>query len=80
MPSPKTTRHTWCTTAHGDNTKSACADLAALGEHMNSCPQLHRHLLSLQGATKVLNGFVATRFVSTLLVLALIVGLGVWML
>jgi hypothetical protein len=72
--------HQWCTASNSDSAKSTRADLAALGEHMNSCPQLHRHLLSLQGATKVLNGFVATRFVSTLLVLALIVGLGVWML
>lgn len=80
MPSHKTTRHTWCTTAHGDNAKSADADLAALGEHMGTCPQLHRHLLSLHGATEVMNGFVATRFVSTLLVLAILIGLGSWLL
>lgn len=80
MNSPATTSHKWCTASNSDSAKSTRADLAALGEHMNTCPQLHRHLLSLQGATEVMNGFVATRFVSTLLVLALLVGLGAWML
>ena len=80
MPSLKTARHTWCTAAHGDNAKSAGADLTALGEHMSSCPQLHRHLLRLHGATEAMNGFVATRFVSTLLVLAVLIGLGSWLL
>ena len=80
MNSPTTTRHTWCTAAHTDSTKSARADLTALGEHLHTCPQLHRHLLSLHGATEVMNGFVATRFVSTLLVIALVIGLVSWLL
>ena len=80
MHSPTTTRHKWCTAAHSDNAKSARADLAALGEHLSACPQLHRHLLTLHGAAEAMNGFVATRFVSTLLVFALVIGLGSWML
>jgi len=80
MHSPKTTGHTWCTTARGDNAKSAEADLAALGEHLSSCPQLHPHLLKLHGATETMNGFVATRFASTLLVIALLIGVGSWLL
>ncbi len=63
MKSPKTTAHTWCTATRGDSAKSAVADLAELGEHLTECPQWHRHLLRLQGATEVMNGFVATRFV-----------------
>jgi len=80
MHSPNTTRLAWCTAAHGDNAKSSRADLAALGEHLNACPQLHRHLLTLHGATESLHSFVATRFVSTLTVLALVIGIGTWML
>lgn len=80
MHSPATARHTWCTSAHSDDAKSTLSDLAALGEHMSTCPQLHRHLLKLHGATEAMNGFVATRFVSTLLVFAFIIGLGIWML
>lgn len=79
MHSPITTRLAWCTAAHSDSAKSARADLAALGEHLHACPQLHRHLLTLHGATEVMNGFVATRFISTLLVFALVIGLGAWM-
>jgi len=80
MHSPTNTRHAWCTAAHSDSATSARTDLLALGEHLNACPQLHRHLMTLHGATEVMNGFVATRFVSTLLVLALVIGLGAWML
>ncbi|WP_296542659.1 hypothetical protein [Rhodoferax sp.] len=80
MHSPTNTRLAWCTAAHNDSAKSTRADLLALGEHLNACPQLHRHLMTLHGATEVMNGFVATRFVSTLLVLALVIGLGAWML
>ncbi len=80
MHRPTTTPHKWCTAAHSDSAISAHADLAALGEHLNTCPQLHRHLLSLQGATELMNGFVATRFVSTLLVITLAVGLVAWLL
>jgi hypothetical protein len=80
MHSPTTTRHTWCTASNSDSTKSTRADLAALGEHLTTCPQWHRHWLRLQGATDVMNGFVATRFVSTLLVLAIAIGLGSWLL
>lgn len=80
MHSPITTRLAWCTAAHGDNAKSTRADLAALGEHLNACPQLHRHLLILHDATEFMHSFVATRFVSTLVVFALAIGLGAWML
>ena len=80
MHSHSTTRYAWCTASNSDSAKSTRADLAALGEHLNACPQLHRHLLTLQGATEVMNGFVATRFVSTLLVFALVIGLGAWIL
>ena len=80
MHSPITTRLAWCTAARNDSAKSTRADLAALGEHLNACPQLNRHLLTLHGATEFMNGFVATRFVSTILVFALVIGLGAWIL
>ncbi len=80
MQNTITTRLAWCTAAHNDSAKSTHADLAALGDHLNACPQLNRHLLTLHGATDFMNGFVATRFVSTLLVFALVIGLGAWIL
>ena len=80
MHTPITTRHACCTATNSDSAKSTRADLAALGEHLNACPQLHRHLLALHGATEVMKGFVATRFMSTLLVFVLVIGLGAWIL
>ena len=78
-PTP-TTHHTWCTAAQSDATACFHADLASLGAHLNGCPQVHRHLLSLYGAGTFIHGFVTTRLVTTLVVIAALVGLGYWVL
>jgi hypothetical protein len=51
-----------------------------LGEHMSACPQLHRHLMTLHGVVESIHGFVATRFITTLVVVAVVVGFGYWLL
>jgi len=73
-----TTLPAWHTASHSDPTKSTRNDRAALGAHLTACPQLHRHLLTLQRVATSFHGFVATRFVSTLVILALLFGLGYW--
>lgn len=79
MYSP-TPPHAWRTASYSDSAKSTRIDLAALGEHLTACPQLHRHLLTLHGVAESIHGFVATRFVSTLVVMAVLIGLGYWLL
>nr|WP_319566709.1 hypothetical protein [uncultured Rhodoferax sp.] len=78
-PTP-TTHHTWCTAAHSDATACFHADLASLGVHLNGCPQVHRHLLTLYGAGASIHGFVATRLVTTLVVFGTLLGLVYWVL
>ena len=81
MQHPTTTpRHDWCTASRSDATKSSCTDLLVLGEHLSACPQIHRHLLTLHGVAQSIHGFVATRFVSTLVVVAVLFGLSYWLL
>lgn len=73
-------RHAWPTASHSDAAKSSGTDLLLLGKHLNACPQLHRHLLTLHRVAESVHGFVATRFVTTLVVLLVLFGVGYWML
>lgn len=81
MHHPTTTpRHVWHTASHSDAAKSSGTDLLLLGEHLNACPQLHRHLLTLHRVAESVHGFVATRFVTTLVVMIVLFGFGYRML
>jgi hypothetical protein len=80
MRIPKTQRHAWCTASHNDAAKSSLNDMRALGEHLTACPQVHRHLLTLRAAAAFTHGFVATRFVTTLVALIALFRLGYWLL
>lgn len=50
-------------------------ELSALGEHLDLCRGAHGRLFALQCAAHAVQGFVAARFVTTLMVLALLIGL-----
>lgn len=78
MPISSPTPNIWRTASHSDPTRSMRNDLAALGAHLSACPQLHRHLLTLQRVAVSFHGFMATRFVSTLMILGLLFGLAYW--
>ncbi|OIN91064.1 MAG: hypothetical protein AUJ20_12585 [Comamonadaceae bacterium CG1_02_60_18] len=80
MHKPLTPRHVWRTAAQSDIATFFRADLITLENHLNACPQIHRHLLTLQGVSVSIHGFVATRLVTTLMVIAGLMGLGYWML
>lgn len=80
MQSATTTPHAWRTASDSDPTKSTRIDRAALGAHLMDCPQLHRHLLTLQRVAVSFHGFVATRIFSTVVILAMLFGLAYWVL
>ena len=79
MHNPMSTpRQAWCTAARSDASKSSGTDLLVLGAHLSACPQMHRHLMTLHGAATAINGFVASRIVTTVVVVALLIGFGYW--
>ncbi len=81
MKNPQTTpRHAWCTASRSDASKSSSTDLLVLEDHLSACPQIHRHLLTLHQVAVSVHGFVATRFVTTVVIVAGLIGLGYWML
>lgn len=48
-------------------------DLAALGAHLTLCREPHGYLLAMQCIAQTLHGFVAPRFVTTLVVITLLI-------
>jgi len=66
------TQPRWSTSSFGDNAKTSPMDLAALGAHLTLCREPHGYLLAMQCIAQTLHGFVAPRFVTTLVVITLL--------
>ena len=69
----------WSTTSDSDSTDTLSGDLSALGEHLGNCQSTHRHLLTLHCAAQSMGGFMATRFVTTVVLVVVFVGLNIWL-
>ena len=64
----------WSTASFGDTADTSPMELSALGEHLDLCKGSRGRLFALQCAAETLNGFVAARFVTTLVMVALLIG------
>ena len=64
----------WSTASFGDAADTSPVELAALGAHLDLCRGSHGHLFSLQCAAQSMHGFVAARFITTLVVIVLLIG------
>ncbi len=64
----------WSTASFGDTARTSQPELSALVEHLDRCKRLHGRLFTLYCAAESMNGFVATRFVTTLAVASLLIG------
>jgi pimeloyl-ACP methyl ester carboxylesterase len=69
----------WSTTSDSYSTDTLSGDLSALGEHLGNCRSTHRHLLTLHCAAQSMGGFMATRFVTTVVLVVVFVGLNIWL-
>ena len=66
----------WSTSSFGDAADTSPMDLLALGNHLNLCKGARGRLFTLHCIAEITNRIVAPRFVTTLFVVAVIVGLG----
>jgi len=66
----------WSTASFGDPADTSPMELSALGEHLHLCRTLSGRLFVLRCGAEAVQGFVASRFVTTLVVLSLLIGLG----
>ena len=70
----------WTTSSYGQAAETTPADLATLSEHAAQCTVRSGRMVALQcGATRI-KGIVASRLVTTLALLAMLVGAGLLLL
>lgn len=65
----------WSTASFGDDAQTSPMELSALGAHLHLCKGPHSRLVALHCAALQMQGFVASRFVTTLVLAALLMGL-----
>lgn len=65
----------WSTSSFGDTADTTQTELFALGQHVHLCRSLRGRLFDARCAAEALHGFVASRFVTTLAVATLLIGI-----
>lgn len=66
----------WSTASFGDVADTSPMELAALGEHLDLCKVSHGRVFALHCFAETMMGFVAARFVTTLVLVALMIAVG----
>ncbi|NDP40039.1 MAG: hypothetical protein GZ093_15020 [Rhodoferax sp.] len=64
----------WSTASFGNTAETSPMELSALGAHLELCRRAHGPLFFLQCAAQTMHGFVVGRFVTTVVVVALLIG------
>ena len=65
----------WSTASFGTTAEASPTELSILGAHLELCKASHRQLFALQCLAQTMHGFVVTRFVTTLVLLVLLIGI-----
>jgi hypothetical protein len=65
----------WSTSTFSNSADSSPMELSALGEHLGHCLGAHGRLFNLQCVAETLDGFVSARLVTSLVVVALLIGI-----
>ena len=71
---PGTSSRPWATAAHADVAETSPTDLTALGAHVDRCNGSRGRLFALRCAADAVVGFIAPRFVTTVVVIVFIFG------
>ncbi len=69
-------RHRWTTAAYSEPADTTPMELDALGQHYDRCQGKRGRWFSLQCMMEALHGSVAPRFVTTLVIATLVIGVG----
>ena len=68
--------HRWTTAAYPEPADTSPMELDALGQHYDHCQGKRGRWFSIQCMAEALHGSVAPRFVTTLVVATLVIGVG----
>lgn len=74
MNSQATTFPCWSTATFDQTAPAALTESTGLGAHLSLCQVTGGHLFALRCVAETMGGFVAARFVTTLVVIALLIG------
>lgn len=75
MKTNTNTARFWSTASFGGNTDTSSIELLSLGDHLGVCSSPSGHLFALHCVVESIRGFMAARFVTTLLGVALLIGI-----
>lgn len=75
MKNNTNTARFWSTASFGGNAEISSFELVALGDHLGACKSPHGHLFALHCVAETLRGFIVTRFMTTFLGVALLIGM-----
>jgi hypothetical protein len=64
----------WSTASFGQTADTSPMELSALGAHLNLCQGARGRWFTLRCVAETLNAFLAARFVTTVVVMALLMG------
>lgn len=78
MSHPAIPHCAWRTATYNDSVTHSKRDIQTLGEHLNACQNSPTHLFTLRCVAESMHGFVASRFITTLAILVLILVVGFW--
>lgn len=67
----------WSTASDGGEAHTQPAELQALGDHLGHCRAQGRRLFALQCGGEAMHRFVASRLMTTLLAVSLLIGIAV---
>jgi len=62
----------WATAADGEAADTSPMELSALGEHLEHCSGARGRFVTLHRVAETMHGFVAARFITTMLVVSVV--------
>jgi hypothetical protein len=74
MKKPVPTPPFWSTASFGETADTSPMELTTLGKHLDTCKGAHGRWFTLRCVAEAANGFIAARFVTTLVVATFMIG------
>jgi hypothetical protein len=66
----------WSTASFGDTADTSPMELAGLREHLDLCRESYSGMFAWQCVAQTMRGFMDARFITTLVVVAVLIGIG----
>lgn len=76
MSTGRTSGPCWSTACFGETADASPMELSVLGDHLQACRSLHGRLFVVSCAAEATQAFVASRFVTSVVGLVALAGLG----